>query len=280
MNTPIELLFLGLPETGKTTYFVALDEVLQRQTDKHGLVSGGFSANRSYIEKAKKAWRAGKAVERTSLMTTDEQVELLVRHSKSNTTARLTAPDVSGEFFDDQWADRKWAISYRTRLASVAGVFVFINAAVSGRNPEMTEAWKNLPQGEMPTKPNPWTARAAAKQVKLVELLQFISERGKTRQPLSLAIMISAWDVIESEISPKVRPEKFLEDEWSLLHQYLQANPELFRSRIYGVSARGGDDAAQTKLVQLSPHERVWLKDGAEVTKDLTRPLRWLLDWD
>ena len=394
MNATIELLFLGLPETGKTTYFVALDEVLNRQTKELGLVNGGFAANRNYIEQAKKAWRAGKDVGRTVLLTTDDPVELLVSHPKSDTTARLIAPDVNGEFFDRQWVDRKWPVSYRKQLASVAGVFVFINAAINGRNSEMTEAWKNLPHDESfsvdditnlasftaklkqpsdglcasisgrlsadtkqklaehqvpetginalrtgllkdlneiiqgssiydaqhflkitlrpeterllvrnPTKKTlvrlnrllledaspqeiskritkPWEARLAAKQVKLVELLQFISGHGQTRQPLALAVMISAWDVVESEEAPKIRPEVFLKSEWSLLYQYLQANPEQFRSHIYGVSARGGDDAAQAKLLSLQPYERVWLKDGAEVTKDLTRPLRWLLGWE
>ncbi len=280
MNGTTDLLFLGLPETGKTTYFIALDEVLLRQAEEHGLVSGGFAASRSYIESAKQVWRAGKAVERTNPMTVNEPVELLVRHTKSDTTARLIAPDVSGEFFDRQWIDRKWPVSYRTRLASVAGVFVFIHSATNGRNAEMTEAWKNLPHDESVAKSNPWTASAAAKQVKLVDLLQFISECGRTRQPLPLAVMISAWDLVESWKAPKIRPEEFLHSEWSLLHQYLQANPELFRSRIYGVSARGGDDAAQAELTRLLPHQRVWLKDGVEVTKDLTRPLRFLLDWE
>src|SRR5258705_412875 len=145
MNAATELLFLGLPETGKTTYFVALDEVLERQSEKLGLVSAGFTANRSYIEEAKKAWRAGKAVERTNLMTMDEPVELLVRHPKSEATARLIAPDVNGEFFEAQWMDRKWPVSYRTRLASVAGIFLFIHAAQSARNEEMRGAWSNIP---------------------------------------------------------------------------------------------------------------------------------------
>jgi len=279
MNVTTELLFVGLPETGKTTYLVALDEVLESQTPAQGLVSGGFAANRSYIEKAKKAWRAGKSVERTNRMTMDEPVELLVRHPNSGCAARLIAPDVNGEFFDAQWTDRKWPITYRTRLESIAGLFVFLNAATNGRNPEMTQAWTNLQHDDSAAKPKPWTSRGAAKQVKLVDLLQFIAERGQTKRPLPLALLISAWDLVEGREKAQKRPEEFLEEEWPLLHQYLHANPEFFRSRIYGVSARGGADDAQAELVRLPPHERVWLKDGDEVSKDLSRPLRWLLDW-
>src|SRR4051812_16206411 len=114
MSAPTDLLFLGLPETGKTTYFVALDELLR--TEQHGLMSNGFAANRTYIEKAKAMWRAGEKISRTNLTPVSEPVELLVRHSESDCVARLVAPDVYGEFYDDQWADRKWTIEYRERL--------------------------------------------------------------------------------------------------------------------------------------------------------------------
>jgi hypothetical protein len=276
MSVTTELLFLGLPETGKTTYFIALDELLQ--TEQHGLVSNGFAANRAYLEKAKVMWRAGEIISRTNLAPVNEPVELLVRHAESGAVAHLVAPDVFGEFYDDQWADRKWPVSYRERLESLAGILLFINAAKSGRNSEMTALWQNLPQATPSVKP--WEPRAAAQQLKLVDLLQIVAERGRIKKPLPLAIMISAWDLIESADKLTTRPDDFLQKEWSLLHQYLLANPELFRSRIYGVSARGGDNAAQANLVLLSPHERVWLKDGIECTKDLTRPVRWLLGWE
>jgi hypothetical protein len=210
----------------------------------------------------------------------DEPIELLVRHPKSDAKAHLIAPDVYGEFFDDQWSDRKWPVSYRTRLASLAGVFVFINAMHNGRNSEMTEAWRNLPLDGPVRKAKQWMPRAAARQVKLVDLLQLVIDTGQMRKPLPVAVMISAWDVVEHFRAPNRRPQEFLRTEWSLVDQYLTANPELFHFRIFGVSARGGDDAAQAELTRLPPHERVWLKDGAEVSKDLTRPLRFLLGWD
>ncbi len=98
--------------------------------------------------------------------------------------------------------------------------------------------------------------------------------------------MISAWDIIESFENPKTRPSDFFHKEWSLLHQFLISNPELFNYHVYGVSACGGVTASgekkndQAKLVQSLPHERVWLKDDNEPTRDITRPVRWLLGWD
>lgn len=281
MSAATELLFLGLPETGKTSYFLALDEVLQ--SEQHGLISTGFAANRIYLEKAKVLWRAGEKISRTNLVPTDEPIELLVRHRNSNAVARLVAPDVYGEFYDDQWADRKWPIAYRKRLSSLAGILLFVNAAKTGRNPEMSAFWRNLPPAQSAKR---WEPRMSAPQVKLVDLLQIIAEKGGTKKPLPVTIMISAWDLIEAFEKPKTRPVDFFQKEWSLLHQYLLSNPELFSHRIYGVSACGGVAASgeekndQAKLVLVSPHERVWLKDDTEATRDITRPVRWLLSWD
>jgi|SRR6185437_16059904 len=87
MSTATELLFLGLPETGKTSYFLALDEVLQ--SEQHGLITSGFSANRTYLEKAKVMWRAGEKISRTNLVPTNEPIELLVRGRDSDRVAHL-----------------------------------------------------------------------------------------------------------------------------------------------------------------------------------------------
>jgi hypothetical protein len=276
MGSTTELLFMGLPETGKTTFFVALDEVLEAQHD--GIVSNGFAANRTYLEKAKAMWRAGEPINRTNLTPSDEPVELLVRNTDSNAVAHLVAPDVYGEFFDDQWSDRKWPISYKEQLASLSGILLFINSAQCGRNPEMTTLWQSAASANSPQKK--WDPRFASQQVKLVDLLQIVAEQKSVKKPIPLAVMISAWDLIETFENPLRTPEEFLEQDWALLNQYIAANPEFFRSRIYGVSAMGGDGNAQSDLVKMPPHERVWLKDGNDVTRDITRPIRWLLGWN
>lgn len=277
MSSATDLLFLGLPDTGKTTYLIAVDEILQ--TEKYGLKSNGFAKNRAYLDKAKVMWRAGEKISRTNLTPTKEPVELLVRHSDSDVVAHLIAPDVNGEFYDDQWADRRWPISYRKRLAALSGIMLFVNAGKNGKNSEITALWRNLPQSEKPTK-KVWEARRASEQVKLVDLLQMIVEFGEINKPLPVAVMISAWDLIEKPDQARMNPESFLKSDWSLLHQYLTTNPDTFQFKAFGVSARGGDDSAQPNLLEFAPCDRVWLKLGGSVTKDLTLPLKWLLGWD
>ena len=62
------------------------------------------------------------------------------------------------------------------------------------------------------------------------------------------------------------------------MDQYLRANPETFETRIYGVSALGGSEQElAAELNKLAPQDRVELVEDAHNSRDLTRPLRWLL---
>jgi len=158
-----------------------------------------------------------------------------------------------------------------------------VNAAKAGKNPEMTAFWRSLPPAKSTKR---WEPRTSAPQVKLVDLLQNIAEKGGIQKPLKVSVMISAWDILESFDQNTTRPTDHFQKDWSLLYQYLLSNPELFDHRVYGVSACGGNPASQNEkndqetMVKASPHERVWLKDDTESTRDITRPVRWLLGWD
>ena len=100
--------------------------------------------------------------------------------------------------------------------------------------------------------------------------------------------MISAWDLVETlhaEKSPLAKelpigPEEFLAKRWPLLKQFLDNNRDQFVPRVFGVSARGGGDNADeskrlTAIERIS--DRVILRDGKDVSRDLTCPIRWLL---
>jgi hypothetical protein len=125
-------------------------------------------------------------------------------------------------------------------------------------------------------------------QVKLVDLLQFIAEGGSKEKPIRIAVILSAWDLVEKaqRIGPGAatelpkHPVKFLAHCWPLLHQFLDSNEDIFCSRIFGVSARGGGNT-ESEIARLTsinqPSERVILVDDDHHSTDLTRPVRWLL---
>ena len=116
--------------------------------------------------------------------------------------------------------------------------------------------------------------------MKLVDLLQFVEELRE--EPLRIAVAISAWERVEKAaegLFPK-EPERFLTKQWPLLAQYLESNHSAFPYRTFGVSARGGGTSAEEieQLIKhVHPRDRVILVDGNHRSKDLTRPVRWLL---
>ena len=273
------VLVVGLPETGKSSFIQALDEVLRHPATSHDLRASGLAHDRSYIQRGKPEFLAGKKLGRT-LPLDDTSVELWFEHPPTGRRGRLHLPDKKGEIFRDQWVDRQWDKDYRQSLAGIAGALVFLRADEKSRNDERlgalaTEAFRS------DKAPRPWDMKDASAQVQLVDVLQFIVEQGEVPRPLRVAVLISAWDTVGHEGDPRSRePAKFLEREWALLAQYLRTNPQSFTETVFGVSAYGGPPDELGALLEQAPHERVRLAERTETTRDLARPLRWLLEFD
>jgi len=279
-NVDKTFLMIGLPETGKSSFIQALDEVLKNPQDSNSLCSDGLAQDRSYLNHGKADFVAGKQPDRTNLLN-NSSVELLFEHPPTKMRGRLELPDKKGEIFLEQWITRQWEIDYRESLSKIDGALIFVRADGKSRNEERLGVLAT--QVGKSKKIVPWDIKQAGSQVQLVDVLQFMVDRSAVRKPLRTAVIISAWDTVgahESDIRSR-EPAKFLEREWALLAQYLRANPEQFISKIYGVSAFGGEPSKQKEVSPLAgrpPHERVQVCEGTETSSDLTRPLRWLLE--
>jgi len=274
------VLVIGLPETGKSSFIQALDEVLKHPATPNDLCGAGLAHDRSYIQIDKSDFLAGKKLNRTRRPLEDTSVELWFEHPPSGLRGRLHLPDRKGEMFRDQWVTRQWDKAYRENLSGIAGALVFVRADEKSRNDERLGVLANE-TFQSGGAPRPWDRKDASAQVQLVDVLQFIAEHGEIPHPLRVAVLISAWDTVgqEGDLRPR-EPVRFLEREWALLAQYLRANPEFFSARIFGVSAYGGPPDQLGPLLEQAPHQRVRFVDGTETTRDLTRPLRWLLQLD
>jgi len=273
------LLVIGLAEAGKSSFIQAVDDLLQNPPNAEALKNYGLAKDRSYLERHKPKFRAGKLIGRTERDLQGATPELLFEHSPTGLKGRLFLPDVDGEIFQDQWANREWAEKYRDGLKTINGALLFVRADVSSSNQELLGA---MIQAQIASgKRVPWQPKKASPQVQLVDVLQFIAGSGLSPRPLRLAVIISAWDTVEKggNIQPK-NPGSFLKREYSMLHQYLSTNDDTFATKVYGVSALGGDEAELKELNRLPPEERVKIVDGDHSSKDITRPLRWLLQLD
>lgn len=277
-DAPALILVVGLPETGKSSFIQALDEVLKHPKDANDLRSAGLADDRSYLQSGKADYLAGRKLSRTLRPQVNTSVELCFTHPPTGLSGRLHLPDRNGEIFQDQWVNRRWETRYRESLNEISAALIFVRADEKSRNDELLGVLA-ADVTEATPEPQEFRMKDASAQVQLVEVLQFISENGDIPQPLRVAVIISAWDTVggNGDLRP-LQPPKFLAREWPLLSQYLLANPERYVSRIYGVSAYGGKPNELGELLDQPPHERVTITDGEDSSRDLTRPLRWILE--
>jgi hypothetical protein len=270
---------VGLPETGKSSFIQALDEVLRNPRSDKDLRSYGLADDRSYLEREKDRYHAGEELERNNRLTENTSVELWFEDPTSGRRCRLQLPDRKGEVFKDQWVDRRWSREYRDELLGLSGALVFVRADEKSQNQELLGQLIESAGQDNEPRTTRWDARKASAQVQLVDVLQFIGEAGILDERFRVAVMISAWDtVLADKTGFRSRdPEVLLQQEWALLSQYLRSNEDVFEHRVYGVSAYGGTPGKLGKTAELPPHERVQLVDGSGVLPDFTCPLKWIL---
>lgn len=123
-----------------------------------------------------------------------------------------------------------------------------------------------------------WSPELVPEQVRLVELLQFLQYPPFKRRRRRVAVLVSAWDVLPN---PDLAPEEWVKRELPLLYQFMNTNVESFDSRVYGVSAQGGNvhiNAAKEELLHKTPSQRIKCIGPHTNVHDLTDPVLWLME--
>lgn len=288
MSTSANLVFLGLPGSGKTTFLAALWHVLDDRSSETNLTLEGWSGNRTYLNQIAADWQACSQVQRTKLEP--EELVALSLASAAGTTFELTVPDLSGEAFEQQLLDRKMAVGHHGSIQRATGLVLFVHprvnegtqltysrrlqAVIDGAPAPRTEAASTAASSSI----EPWSVEKLPTQVKLVELLQFALD-GIPRK-VRIAVVLSAWDLVEKTFAGA--PHEYLAREMPLLQQFLESNDDLFEHTVFGVSAQGGDitvDEQKKALLELvDALKRIKVLHGTEVSQDITKPIAWLLE--
>lgn len=266
---------IGLPDSGKTTFLAAFWHLLNSGETDSIWVLDHLDGDNQYLEAIAGAWRSGDEVPHTS-MQSERTVVIHVRNQTSGEILALSFPDLSGESFDMQCIVRRCKPEYVQRISAGGGILLFVNANKPTDGITILDLGE-LAQVDQQSESKPWTAKMIPEQVRLVELLQFVTRRPFQRRKRRLAIVVSAWDTV---LEPRPAPEDWLARERPLLHQYLISNSAMWTHRVFGVSAQGGDvNIAEKKaaLLELTPSSKIeCVGPGVESPHDLTCPVRWV----
>lgn len=203
---------------------------------------------------------------------------------------------MDGETFESQWTDRAWTETYEEMVQCSDSVMLFIHprkvvegALIRDAMPliaaitEPSAAEATSPTQSPPPQPEPSVDPAAPAQrgtptqVQIVELLQFVRRAKGESRKIQLGVIISAWDVVMKQGS--TTPDDWLRKNMPLLYQYLASNREMVGSRVYGVSAQGGDITKDVAYLRKKhkPSDRIIVFEGKTKTSDISIPIRWLM---
>ena len=289
-NSDRPIILLGLKGTGKTHYLVALDFILDRQSDPDGLQHDDLADDRAYLQPLREKWLRGQEFERTSRTNPPSPHHLIASHKATGNIVKCHLPDLAGETFDSHFVTRSFPMPLRDRLRECSGILLFVHCDSNSdhailEGPVLVDGNKDTLENVKPPIASDWQPEDASRQVKLVDLLQFVSEVRRNLPPIRVAVLTSAWEMIE-KLPDLVRkkqgsPARFLAQHWPLLTQYLISNDESFEFRVFGVSARGGGalpDDIKRLIGFDDPTDRILVVDGDHRLKDLSRPIRWILD--
>lgn len=269
---------IGLPRSGKTTFLAALWHLIDAGEVSTKLVLDKLVGDNTYLNQIVSAWRRCEEVPRTSMLN-EKKVAIHAHVPGDGQRVLLSFPDLSGESFKQQFIMRECSPDYVEGLGLPGGMLLFINAnrPTDGLTiADITSAVgpPDTSEAEARTE-RAWTPDFVPEQVRLVDLLQFLQRSPFSRRCRRLAVVISAWDAV---LTPKPTPEKWLDRELPLLHQFLSNNPQSFQVRVYGVSAQGGDVTGEqrTELLKRTPSARIECIGPNTDPHDLTAPILWL----
>lgn len=287
-----QLLLAGMPNSGKSTYIIALRYLVTSLESPTALQQTRLSDDEAHFNLLEERWLAGKRVRRTQ-KPTEAWVTLHLRDSETGVEADLSIPDLKGERFEQPAAAGFCERTLYDALVEADGLMLFTNADTSVDDmmitdvDDVTNALDDAPPAALEPPPllSPATLADAPRfdpyampeQAKIVELLQMMNRRPLLPRLRRLAVIVSGWDAVAAVEDST--PEAWLRQNRPMLDQFLRFNPEFWTSQIYGVSAQGGAlPAEKARLVAIrNPSERTKIVGHGAAAHDLTSPIRWLM---
>lgn len=280
-----DIVVLGLPGSGKTTFLAALWHLLtSSEIDMRLRLVKLKAGEATHLNEIAARWRKAQAQERT--FHSGDRIVTMTLGSEASSEFLLSFPDLAGESFQQMWEVRECSAAVAASLRS-NGVLMFIHAdkiKAPGWIVDDAEQIKALGLEVEAGKPVSWSPRFAPTQVQVVDILQSLQSEPLAAGPRRLSVILSAWDKAAADGK---EPEAYLAEYLPLLQQYLQHGLDRsWEVKVFGVSAQGGNydehgkptkDEAQRMREMDVPSKRISVVSRDGLSHDLTEPLYWLL---
>lgn len=262
-------LMVGFPSTGKTTFIAALYEYLKHSKN----VSFSLDClpdDREYLEQLVESWIRCELVART-ISGKYEKVTLSV--TTNHKCIQLVIPDLAGETYRQIFLQREIDNDLYTNIRETHGILVFINSTLDdisshNRHGIQEDNVLGVDSSQFP----PFSVEETPLRVQLVDILQMILDANKNVP--KVAVIISAWDIVEDNITPN----QWVENNITFLYNFLKHNfPEF---QCFGISAQGGDYAKKKDelLAIENPIDRIKVYMEDNYSNDITMPLQYLIN--
>lgn len=289
-NDNKQLLMVGLPGTGKTTYLAALWYVVNNSKEIEGALGlDCLPENSKYLNMISKEWIAYSEVGRTA-GGSETVVSMTLRNVLDNSLIEIFIPDVSGEVFREQIEKRHCTVDFYQNIEESCGIMFFINCGdikpvqTINNAEKLIQILQDHPsdiRNNIEETPVEWDPSLMPTQVKLIELLQFILDAPSPPKPYKISIILSAWDLIAKL---NITPRDFLKTRLPMFAHFIEANNEIITTKCYGISAQGcpyDDDEERTNLarkIHSLPSKKILVQIEDSTHRDITEPIKWLME--
>ncbi|MEN0012840.1 MAG: hypothetical protein AAGC46_05720 [Solirubrobacteraceae bacterium] len=290
---------LGLPGTGKSTFIGALWTLIDDFQYPH-VVELDVRGDRSYVQSL--AEKVVSAVEITRTPTASAGVLEVDVEFTGDGPATLSIADRSGEQLRELVEDRHWLPLLSDEIDSIDSILLFVNPSTlespipiramseiglnGGVRPETStspaevneRAASDEIEGQVSASEDPriFRNRKACTAARLVDGLENLLDAKSDDQPVSVAVVVSAFDLVEQRT-----PLDWLSDRLPALRAFLDCNPDRVSWTVFGVSAQGGKlpDAKDELLDRGDVVDRCYAQRANGDSTPLSEPVRWAVGW-
>lgn len=259
------VVLVGLPHAGKSTYLALLFlAILKKKRCSIQLASS--KDDREHVNSLMNALLKCEEASRTEVAQT-KGLRLSIREEQGP-ERMLEIPDLSGETWLDVLEVGAIDPSLFDEVQRAGAVVVFIHVGDFTSDPLISAVNAGADAlGEDNSSEDPNAGPLGPSQVDIAQLLQAVDEIAEAG--CTLSVVLSAFD-----LAGGLTPRQWLRENAPLLDQYITTNGGRRATRIFGLSAQGGDFATEKQsLAQRDPLERASIVDDEGRDVDVDAPI-------